>query len=332
MNIDLFTCRRKFSLCPWYYFVMELLKDVTMTTSLGVAAMKIDGVFSGGGIKGFALIGAYEEIERRGMHFVRLAGTSAGSIIAALIAAGYTSKEIYQLMDEVDLPKMLDARKSYIPFRIAKWLLLYWKLGLYKGNELERWIEKKLEVKGIKTFGDLPPKALRVVASDLSNGRMVVLPDDLEKYGIPPASFRIAKAIRMSCSIPYFFEPVKLRSVDGSNVIVDGGVLSNFPMWLFDQENVKKLRPVLGVKLSSSEYEHEKHKTNNAVELFGALFETMKDAHDSRYISKKHAENIIFIPTEGTLTVEFKITEEKKHKLYDLGREQAKQFLDRWSF
>ena len=69
---------------------------------------------------------------------------------------------------------------------------------------------------------------------------MIVFPDDLQKYGISPGSFSIAKAIRISCSIPYFFEPVKMRSMDGVNVLVDGGVLSNFPMWLFDKENVTK--------------------------------------------------------------------------------------------
>ncbi|MCH6266658.1 MULTISPECIES: patatin-like phospholipase family protein [Neobacillus] len=294
--------------------------------------MNIDGVFSGGGIKGFALIGACEEIEERGFKFVRVAGTSAGSIIAALIAAGYTSKEIYQLIDEVNLTKLLDTRKTIIPFKLAKWLLLYWRLGLYKGNELEKWLRIKLEAKGLRTFSDLPPQTLRIIASDLSTGQMVVIPDDLPKYGISPGSFPIAKAIRMSCSIPYFFEPVRLRTKDGTNVLVDGGVLSNFPMWLFDQENIKKTRPVLGIKLSPSEYEHEKHKINNAIELFGALFETMKDAHDSRYISKKHAENIIFIPTEGIMTIEFHLTEEKKQELVNLGRERAKRFLNKWSF
>ena len=68
--------------------------------------MKIDGVFSGGGIKGFALIGAIEEIEKRGFQFERVAGTSAGSIVAALIAAGYRSGEIEQLLDELDLTKV----------------------------------------------------------------------------------------------------------------------------------------------------------------------------------------------------------------------------------
>ncbi|WP_312471768.1 patatin-like phospholipase family protein [Neobacillus sp.] len=294
--------------------------------------MKIDGVFSGGGVKGIALIGAYEEIESRGLQFVRVAGTSAGSIVAAFIAAGYTSKEIFQLVDELDLSKLLDARKTVIPFPIAKWLFVYWKLGLYKGNELEKWIKEKLEAKGLRTFSDLPPQTLRVIASDLSNGQMVVLPDDLRKYGISPGSFPIAKAIRMSCSIPYFFEPVKIRSMDGWNIIVDGGVLSNFPMWLFDTENVQKERPVLGIKLSSSEYEHEKHKIKNAIQLFAALFETMKDAHDSRYISKRHVKNIIFIPAEGVLTTEFHLTEEKKKKLFEVGRAQAKKFLQNWSY
>ncbi|GHH96959.1 patatin-like phospholipase family protein [Neobacillus kokaensis] len=294
--------------------------------------MNIDGVFSGGGIKGFAMIGAYEEIERRGFKFVRVAGTSAGAIVAALIAAGYTSKEIYQLVDELDPTNLLDPRKTIIPFKFAKWLLLYWKLGLYKGNELEHWLEEKLAAKGLRTFSDLPPQALRLIASDLSNGQMVVLPEDLGKYGISPESFSIAKAIRMSCSIPYFFEPVKMRSIDGINILVDGGVLSNFPMWLFDKDNVKKVRPVLGIKLSANEYEHQKHKINNGIELFGALFETMKDAHDSRYISKKHAENIIFIPTEGIVTTEFKLTDEKKQALFDFGREHARRFLSKWTY
>lgn len=292
--------------------------------------MEIDGVFSGGGIKGFALIGACEEIENRGFHFARLAGTSAGSIVAALIAAGYSSKEIYQLLEELDLTKLLDARNSIIPF--AKWLFVYWKLGLYKGNELEKWIAQKLEAKGLRTFSDLPPEKLRIIASDISSGELLILPDDLEKYQIMPRSFPIAKAVRMSCSIPYFFEPVKLRTGNGFNILVDGGVLSNFPIWLFDQENGLKIRPVLGIKLSHSQNHHEKHQINNAVQLFAALFETMKDAHDARYISKRHTKNIIFIPTESVLSVEFQLTNEKKQELFQLGKEYAIQFFKKWCY
>ena len=284
---------------------------------MGVACMLIDGVFSGGGIKGFALIGAYEEIERRGFKFARVAGTSAGSIIASLIAAGYTSEQIFELLDGLDIKTFLDTRKSPIPLSLARWLLVYWKMGLYKGNHLEKWIAEKLAQKGLYTFSDLPPQTLRVIASDLTNGRMLVIPDDLPKYGISPRSFSIARAIRMSCSLPYFFEPVKLKTATGTSIVVDGGVLSNFPMWLFDQENIEKVRPVLGIKLSHQKQDIPINKVNNAFQLFEALFETMKDSHDSRYISRKHEKNIIFIPTEGVATTEFKLTKEKKGFSYE---------------
>ncbi|MFC5734224.1 patatin-like phospholipase family protein [Cytobacillus gottheilii] len=294
--------------------------------------MFIDGVFSGGGIKGFALVGAYEVVEKRGFRFKRVAGTSAGSIVAALIAAQYTSDEIAELMKELDVKTFMDDRKALIPFAVTKWIFLYWRLGLYKGAELEKWMAEKLAIRGIKTFSDLPPQALRVVASDLTNGRLVVLPDDLPNYGIDPGSFSVAKAIRMSCSLPYFFEPVKLHAQNQTSLMVDGGVLSNFPMWLFDKENVKKVRPVLGVKLSHNLNERDPKKINNAFKLYEALFETMKDAHDARYISRKHAQNIIFIPTDGVLATEFELTEERRNDLLELGRQCAQQFFSKWSY
>jgi NTE family protein len=295
--------------------------------------MEIDGVFSGGGVKGIAIIGAVKAIEEKGFSFKRLAGTSAGSIIASLVAAGYSSDEIFKMMDEINLKDFLDPRKTFLPAPFGKWILLYWRLGLYKGNVLEGWIAEKLALKGLRTFADLPPNKLRVIASDLTNGRLVVIPNDLPNYGIPIGSFSIAKAIRMSCSIPYFFEPVKIKSVDGCNVVVDGGVLSNFPMWLFDQENVKKVRPVLGIKLTTNgSNQPPKNNINNAIQMFEALFETMKDAHDSRYISRKHEKNIIFIPTEGVLSTEFDLSDERKQALFQVGEQSANEFFKKWCY
>jgi NTE family protein len=294
--------------------------------------MNIDGVFSGGGIKGLAMIGAYKAIEEKGLRFKRLAGTSAGAIIAGFIAAGYKSDNLLNIMDEIDLTDLLDKNPLLSSLPFVRWLKVYWKLGLYKGDALEEWLEEKLRVRGIYTFADLAPGALRVIASDLSNGRLMVLPDDLEKYGIPKETFPVARAIRMSASLPYFFEPVRLKSLDGLSLVVDGGVLSNFPMWLFDKENTKKVRPVLGIKLSPNIQERPKNEIHNAIDMYGALFQTMKDAHDSRYISRKHATNIIFIPTEGVLTTEFELTDEKKRELAEYGYNRAQEFLRSWSF
>lgn len=294
--------------------------------------MKIDGVFSGGGVKGFALIGAYQVMEEKGFSFQRVAGTSAGAIIAGFSAAGFTGSEMQKMMEETNLRDFMDTRKTLLPLPLAKWLLLYWRLGIYRGLQLEEWLEKKLASKGVFTFLDLPEKSLQVVASDLTNGRMLVLPDDLERYGIPKETFPVARAIRMSCGIPYFFEPVKLRSVDGVSIIVDGGVLSNFPMWLFDQGKSKLQRPVVGVKLSHYFRERPKKKIQNGIQLFEALFSTMRDAHDSRYISRKQEKNIIFIPTTGFESIEFDLTEEKKEELIALGRKKTLEFLQTWTF
>ncbi|MBS4176367.1 patatin-like phospholipase family protein [Lederbergia citrea] len=294
--------------------------------------MDIDGVFSGGGIKGFALIGAYEALESRGFTFKCMAATSAGSIMAAFIAAGYTSKEIAAILKETEMKDFLDSRHTLLPFPIAKWLLLYWRMGMYQGYVLEEWLAKKMAAKGIYTFSDLPKNKLRLIASDLSGGRLLVLPDDLELYGIPKETFPVARAIRMSCGLPFFFEPVKLRSLSGENIIVDGGLLSNFPMWVFEDEKQKLKRPVIGIKLSHKLEEQPKRKIKNGLQLFEALFETMKDAHDDRYISRKHEKNIIFIPMGKEFVAEFTLSNEKKDALIKIGRIRAEQFLKTWTY
>ena len=293
--------------------------------------MIIDAVFSGGGVKGYSLIGACQMLEEKGYQFSRLAGTSAGSIIAALITAGYTGKEIEQMLMEIDIKDFMDERFG-ANFPILRWLLLYRKLGLYKGDKLQAWIAEKLAAKGIVTFADIPKDSLRIVVSDISNGAIAVLPDDLPKYQCDIRTFSIAKAVRMSCSIPYFFEPIKLNCNGELAYMIDGGVLSNFPLWLLDQEKAKKIRPVVGITLTGNCDKQPPKQIDNALMMFSALFSTMKDAHDNRYISRKHEKNIIFIPIKGISSADFDIDAEKKLELIQLGRSLTSQFLKKWAY
>ncbi|WP_210468823.1 patatin-like phospholipase family protein [Sporosarcina sp. 6E9] len=292
--------------------------------------MLIDGVFSGGGLKGFALVGAYEVLEEKGYQFKRVAGTSAGAILASFIAAGYTAKEIELLFDELDLTSLLDSRLTILPFPFLKWLQIYWRLGLYQGKALENWFLEKLADKGVYSFADLPEGSLKLIASDLTNGRMIVLPDDLERYGIAQETFPVARAVRMSCGIPFFFEPVRLKIGSGDTIVVDGGVLSNFPLWIFDNDVGKRERPVLGLKLSRRKEEIEGRQINNAINLFEALFSTMKNAHDEKYISRKHEKNIVFIPVDHYSATQFDMDEESKRQLLEIGRERTTLFLNSW--
>lgn len=295
--------------------------------------MKIDGVFSGGGVKAYGFIGALQSLKEKDLILERVAGTSAGAIIASFLAAGYRLEEMEKMFNELDLKQFLDPPKlsAIIPF--SKWFFLYFQMGLYRGNKFESWLYEKLARKNIYTFHDLHDGYLKVVVSDLTLGRLVVLPDDLHRiYGIDPNLFPVSKAVRMSAGFPYFFMPKKLPGkTKEKSLIVDGGLLSNFPLWVFEDSNGKRERPVLGVKLSESFESIKPRKINNALDMLHGLFSTMKQAHDSRYISKSQRNNIIFIPVENIEATNLYINDQKKQALINIGKQRADAFLKYWA-
>ncbi len=81
-----------------------------------------------------------------------------------------------------------------------------------------------------------------VIVSDLTAKRLLVLPMEAGVLGVEPDEFDVAQAVRMSMSIPVFFEPVRWDNPDTGeqHVIVDGGMLSNFPVWLFDRQGAAR--------------------------------------------------------------------------------------------
>ncbi|UTR14471.1 patatin-like phospholipase family protein [Salipaludibacillus sp. LMS25] len=295
--------------------------------------MKVDGVFAGGGMKALAFVGALEVLTEKNIHFERAAGTSAGALTAAFIKAGYHAEDIYELFSDLDTKHFLDPRPLGTIFPLLKWLSLYNRMGLYKGHTFEKWLEDVLAAKRIKTFNDLPDGCLKMVASDMTYGRFIVLPDDLPRYGHSVEQFSVAKAIRMSCSLPFFFEPVRLKNDKGEDsIIVDGGVLSNFPLWIFMRKEKKRERPILGLRLSP-EYEEIPPRTiKNSLSLLFSMFDTMRSAHDQRYVAKGDAKNIVFIPVEGAGVTNFEMDKMEKKQLVNLGRETTAAFLKSWSY
>jgi NTE family protein len=174
---------------------------------------------------------------------------------------------------------------------------------------------------------------LRVIASDISNGRMLVLPQDIAEFGIRPEDLNIVSAIRMSMSIPFFYEPVRLKNMKTNQVsyIVDGGILSNFPVWLFDTEGAIPEWPTFGFKLVEPE-EGAPHQVRGPISLLTALFSTMSEAHDARYIKDADFVRTIPIPTLDVRTTEFDLSPEKSEALYQSGRQAAEKFFDTWDF
>lgn len=305
--------------------------------------MKINAVFQGGGVKAIGLAGAVAETEKRGFHFHHMAGTSSGSIVAALLAAGYTGQELKGIIQATPFTSFLKQTWIHQIHWIGPAVRIFVKKGLYSGEALEEWVRQLLAAKNIRVFGDLEPNRLRIIASDISQGRLMVLPEDISQYGVDPKKFSIAKAIRMSTSIPYFFDPVMLRKRPALRkgepfskqfvYVVDGGILSNFPLWLFDKENAKgqdKRIPVIGYQLVG-QTDHRPRDIKGPISMFQALFGTMMDAHDERYIEDFNQFRTVKIPTLGVETTQFNISREKSDELFQSGVGAASRYFDRWS-
>jgi NTE family protein len=200
-----------------------------------------------------------------------------------------------------------------------------------------------LERKGVRTFGDLVrrPEAplryrykLQVMVSDLTEQRLLVLPKDAHKLGIEdPDELSVALAVRMSMSIPVFFEPVSFTNpkTGREHLIVDGGMLSNFPLWLFDAE--KPLWPTIGVKFVEKDPRAPLAPSGSRGGVFKfldyarSLVETMMEAHDRFYLEESDFDRTIAIDALGVGTTEFDLPRGRALELYDSGRAAAEEFL-----
>jgi NTE family protein len=311
-----------------------------------------DLVFEGGGVKGIGLAGAYAALEQNGFTPKSVAGTSAGAITAALVAAGYSSAELDEILLKVPFAAFKD--ESFVdklPGGRAASVLF--DLGIYEGKVFQEWIADLLAKKGKTKFGHLVNEdaedpdgrwCLRVIASDVTHRRMLVLPNDAPHLGLDPDEMDIAYAVRMSMSIPVFFEPVihKNPQTGASHLIVDGGMLSNFPVWLFDCKDRDPKWPTFGLMLVEPEPKKpighriagEDHgiERSSLLDFVKSLALTMMAAHDRMYLDQATYARTIAIPTLGVGTTEFEIKPDRVQALYGSGRQAASDFLDRWDF
>jgi NTE family protein len=128
------------------------------------------------------------------------------------------------------------------------------------------------------------------------------------------------------------------------HVIVDGGMLSNFPVWLFDCEDEQTPDwPTFGLLLVEPdpkvpiterlpEPEQGPRGFKGLVVLLSSMVHTMMEAHDRLYVEKDQFARTIPIPTLGVGTTQFDLPHERKEAIYESGRQAAQKFLESWSF
>ena len=201
-------------------------------------------VFEGAGVRGIAYCGAVQEMESKKMMdgIERVGGTSSGAIIALTISLGYSGKEIENIISKTNFKKFNDGGFFFIGgiSRLNKYF------GWYKGKKAEKWLEKMIKEKTGNeniTFEELHQKGFKdlyITGTSLNKQKAVVF--SYESY----PKMKVKDAVRISGSIPLYFEPVYIDSLgkafdhpkqkQGFDMMVDGGILENFPIHIFDKQ------------------------------------------------------------------------------------------------
>lgn len=303
-------------------------------------------VFEGGGVKGVAYGGALEVLEQSGItpQIENVAGTSAGAITATLVSLNFTAAEFIDAMMDVNFEDFEDGSDLGGPVRLIE------KYGWFKGDYflhlMEKYIEEKTSIPGQPgdgraTFGDMQGKYkhfnfknLYVFGTDLSQQAVQ------EFSHLKTPDLAVADAVRMSMSIPFFFEARRFKQDDKNNVYCDGGVLNNYPISTFDDEHkepepetghIMLLRTpnpaTLGFHLDNLDAPPP-HPIDNVVRFAGGVFDALLDIQDILLKTNPGDERrTVFINDLGVKTTDFKITQQLKWDLIAQGRIATAKYL-----
>jgi predicted acylesterase/phospholipase RssA len=367
--------------------------------------MNCDVVFEGGGAKGIALVGAWQEFQDRGYGHDRILGTSAGAIMAAFLTAGYSTQEMFDVLTEkqngqpvlatflgepefderenveqsaiaeflrgIDLPLVPDAVGASLNTRVVRAMLAQPRFrnfysfvergGWFSAHAFVAWLEEKLDTGSYQgeprrfsamTLAELYTAThvdLSLVASDTTSGRLLVL-----NHRTAP-DCPVVWAVRMSMSIPLLWQEViwqeawggyRGRAITG-HAIVDGGLLSNFPLELFlsDQQHVTALMgpktgaPVVGFLIDEALPISAVMPTPRGIsraqlgelrtfQRIGRLIDTAITAHD-KLVMDAYAELVVRLPAWGYGTTEFDMSDERRDTLIEAGRLATRQHLSK---
>jgi NTE family protein len=311
-------------------------------------------VFEGGGVKGIAYGGALDVLNENDVlkGIKRVAGTSAGAINATLLALGYTSSEVSDLIAKTNF-KSFEDHSKFFPTNILRMIRQF---GWNKGNAFQNWIGERIKAKVNKadyTFGELHDAIkqgnpnlceLYVIATNLSLQKSVVFSHE-STPNVP-----IRDAVRMSMSIPLYFQAFNYSK----EIMVDGGVSYNYPINIFD--NVKYLYnadngesvdystqegyafnyETLGFRLDSKEViEYAKRdwasppeKITNIKNYSGGLINFLMEMANKVHLHNNDWNRTIFIDTLDVKTTDFDLPDTKINELIASGKTGAVKYFE----
>ncbi len=319
-------------------------------------------VFEGGGVKGIAYLGALEVLADKKIisGIQRIGGTSAGAINAILLGLGFTAKETKDILWSLDFNEFMDDSWGIIrdTDRLIK------QFGWYKGDYFRKWIGKLIKDKtgnSESTFADMEGmkqkrgfKSLYFMGTNLSTSFAEIFSAE------HTPKMCVADAVRISMSIPLFFAAKRNPRGD---IYVDGGVLDNYPVKLFDRRKYlssknfaepdyyKKInaqaltksqasyvynKETLGFRLDTKEEvsmfrdnaEPPHKKIVNFFDYTWALIHTLLDAQQSSHLHNDDWVRTVYINTLGVSTTDFDLSNAKKKALIKSGMECALKYFE----
>jgi NTE family protein len=334
------------------YLVTFLLFLVFLKANYSQNARFENLVFEGAGIRGIAYSGVLCELEKHNMisGIKRVGGTSAGAITALMVSLGYTSDEICNIISNTKFQKFNDGEYAFI----GGFSRLISNYGWYKGDEFNKWLETIISAKTNNsniTFRELEQKGykqLYVTATCMNKQKLIIF--SANNY----PQMKIKDAVRISMSIPLYFEAV---FIDGSgkvfdkqndkgnlDVVVDGGIIGNFPIFMFDSTTINSKKEqiripnykTLGIRIDS---DNQIKNDSLSRELAHIPIKSMNDYLEAFYIlilENLNRNSLIEADWERTISVSSvgigprikKLSKQQKEALINSGENSAKKYFN----
>ncbi len=321
-------------------------------------------VFEGGGVKGIALLGALKFLKEIGeLNYIeRVGGTSAGAINALFLGLGIGPDESIPIFKNMDFESFLDDN----PGVFRDLFHLFKNYGWHKGDVFKDFIKDIIFKKtgnANATFEDIEKMKAEKGFLDMTFVGTNISTNQVEFYNYYyTPKMKLCDAIRISMSIPFFFEAIK----NSSGVLIDGGMVANYPIRLYDkprflsdQNNLiipdyhKKsnqeelvinpntdgfcINPeTLGFRLDSkaeiktlrNSKPPKKVKIDSFKDFTKAFIKTLIDAQQSySHLDSDDWKRTIYIDTLGVETTDFDISDQKKDRLIQSGYDCAKKYF-----
>lgn len=264
-------------------------------------------IFGGGAIRGFAYVGAIKALEELGVNITTYAGSSVGAIFAGLLAVGYNAEELKDIFMQVNYELFKD-----IHFGFGK------DFALSKGEIFLDWVRDNIEK---KVYGDKYQKGENppVTFADIEND-LVIITTDLKNFRCKEFSkkmtpdYEVAKAIRISSSMPGLMKPVEMDN----SLLVDGDLQKSWPLWKLSKNLCPENSRVLEFRLEG-DYEGKGYTAINFMNTVYSCVTSLATDFIIKTYNDKDKFDYIKLNTGSVVVVDFALTNDKREQLMQIG-------------